>query len=488
MAGFRIEGNVSGNVVEVNSANELKTTGGSATTGNAGYNVNLFENSDGTYTAGVPYRESPLVTGDKRLAVGLDTPLFDYSFNGTISNSSVWKTAFTTQTITASSGFLNLNANSTATTTTYCSYQTWKHFSLRGNGSMHITYTVQNSVAIPANQVHEGGLFLAVANAVPADGVFFRWTSAGLYGVLIYNGSEVATSVFSFTPTTGVNFQLIMNIYENEVEFWVQAQGSDAKLLGELAVPNANGQPFLTSGLPLCFANRNPGTATSPAIIKISDCHIDLRDCNYNKPYEAQLAGMGQHCSLLPDGSTIPTTGGKTSLWANSTAPTAAAITNTTAAFTGLGGIMAVLPTLAAASDGILFSYQNPTGGIAQTPRTLYISGLTLQGAVSVILAGGPVTYAYAVAYGHTAVSLATAETATFATATTHAPRIIPIGMDNFIVTAPAGTLGVRQQLQLSVPIAINPGEFVQIIARNIGTVTTTGAITFVASFDGYWE
>ena len=488
MAGFRIEGNTSGNVAEVTAANEIRTTGGSATIAGGGYNVSLFENSLGTYTGGVPYRESPLVTGDGRLSVGMDTPLFDYTFNGTISNSSVWKTAFTTQTVAASGGFLQLNANSTATTTTYCAYSTWKHFSMRGGSSLHVNWTWQSSLNIPANQISEAGLFIPVANAIPGDGVFVRWTSAGLYGVTIFNGVETATSVFTYAPTAGVNYQLAMNVYENEVEFWVQVQGAGAALLGELTVPNANGQPFLTSGLPLAFVNRNSGTVTSPAVIKISDAHIDMRDANHNKPYQHQLAAMGAMISQLPDGSAIPTTGAKTTIWANNTAPTAVAMTNTTAAFTGLGGIAAVLPTLAAASDGVLFSYQNPVGTVNQTPRTLYITGLTLQGAVSVILTGGPVTYAYALAYGHTAVSLATAETATFATATTKAPRIVPIGMDNFIVTAPAGTLGGQQQLILNTPIAINPGEFVQIIARNIGTVTTLGAVTFVASFDGYWE
>jgi sulfotransferase len=42
--------------------------------------------------------------------------------------------------------------------------------------------------------------------------------------------------------------------------------------------------------------------------------------------------------------------------------------------------------------------------------------------------------------------------------------------------------------LSLLTPIVVRPGEFVQLIARNLGTVTTTGAITITATFDGYWE
>lgn len=42
--------------------------------------------------------------------------------------------------------------------------------------------------------------------------------------------------------------------------------------------------------------------------------------------------------------------------------------------------------------------------------------------------------------------------------------------------------------IDLATPIPVYPSEFVQLVAKNIGTVTTTGAITFLVSFGGYWE
>ena len=147
-----------------------------------------------------------------------------------------------------------------------------------------------------------------------------------------------------------------------------------------------------------------------------------------------------------------------------------------------------MLPTLAAASDGIVFSYLNPAPTINVTGRNLVIRGINVQGAVSVILAGGPVIYAYAVAFGHTALSLATAETGSFVTATAHAPRIVPIGIESYAATAAVGALGSGCTLQLANPIVVLPGEYVALLARNIGVVTTTGAITIVAAFDAYWE
>lgn len=488
MTGFRLAGNTSGNVAEVNASGELLTSGGAAVKEDAGFSVLTCENSDGTYIGGIPYRKSPTVTANNRLAVGLDCPAFDYVFNGTISNSNIWKTVFATQTITASSGFLNLNANATVTTTTHCYYQTFRHFDIRSNFALRFGTEFQISAAIPANQIHEQGLFLGVANAAPADGVFFRITSAGVTGVLTYNGVET-TSLFTYTIPVATTVKLTAMISNNEVEFWVHSTGGTPQLLGEINIPVGNGNPFATSALPLTYSNRNSGTVTGPAIIKIASSIVLHRDGNFNRDFQHQQAGMGKSATVLPDGSTIPTTGAKTSLWTNNTAPTAAAITNTTAAFTGLGGIVAVLPTLAAASDGVLLSYQNTVGGIAQTPKNLYITGIALQGAVTVTLTGGPVTYAYALAYGHTAVSLATAQTASFATATTRAPIIVPLGaIDNFVVTAPVGTIGQRLISTFDTPILVEPGMFIQVLARNLGVVTTLGAITFNIGFTGYWE
>jgi hypothetical protein len=176
---------------------------------------------------------------------------------------------------------------------------------------------------------------------------------------------------------------------------------------------------------------------------------------------------------------------GTTALYSNSLAAGAGlAATNTTAALgSGLGGQFTVLPTLAVGTDGIISSFQNPAAAAAVQGRTLYIRGVRIQGAVVVALTGGNVLYAYSLAFGHTAVSLATAEAAG-----TKAPRRIPLGYENYVVTAPAGTLGQGVYMAFNAPIAVNPSEFVQIVAKNMGVVTTLGAISIQITFDSYWE
>jgi hypothetical protein len=42
--------------------------------------------------------------------------------------------------------------------------------------------------------------------------------------------------------------------------------------------------------------------------------------------------------------------------------------------------------------------------------------------------------------------------------------------------------------IDLASPIVVQPGEFVQLVAKNLGTVTSGGTITFIVGFGGYWE
>ena len=165
-------------------------------------------------------------------------------------------------------------------------------------------------------------------------------------------------------------------------------------------------------------------------------------------------------------------------------------MTNTTAALgTGLGGQFTWQPTLAVGTDGILCSYLNPVGSVNQTPRTMMITGVRIQSAVSTTaLTGGPVVEAYSLAYGHTALTLATTESGSFTTATAKAPRRIALGFESFASAAAVGAMSAGDAVHMSFasPIPVNPGEYIAIVAKNLGVVTTAGVITSLVTFDGY--
>jgi hypothetical protein len=177
-------------------------------------------------------------------------------------------------------------------------------------------------------------------------------------------------------------------------------------------------------------------------------------------------------------------TQGSTAAYTNSLAPTAGtAMTNTAPGpGTGLGGQFSALPTLGAGTDGILCSYQNPVPSAAIVGRTLVIKGVRIDSVVTTVLAGGPVIYLYSLCYGHTNVSLATTEGAN-----AKAPRRIPLGIQQFAATAAVGVQPTAIYVPFDRPIPVNPTEFVAIAAKNIGTITSAGVITFLVTYDYGW-
>lgn len=438
-------------------------------------------------SGGVSTRRQPLVSANRRLAVGHATKLFDHQFLATVQNTNMWRHLFTTMTMTQGSGTLLMNASSTLTTTTGCLHSTWRQFNFPGNGTVSLEIEMSFTEQPLANQNVEIGFFQHVsATAVQTDGAYFRYTSAGLLGIVNFNATETPTGVL-LTPgdfTNNKNYTFKIDVSNIGVDFWV-----DNKLLATLAPANANGTPFNWGTHPVSLQFRNPGTVTGSPVMqaKVASVLVTQRDLQTVKPWAEQqnLAGFAAYHGS--EGGTI----GTSALYTNSLAPGAGAVmTNTTAALgTGFGGQFAALPTLAANTDGILQSYQNPAGAITQPPRNIIINGVKVSAAVTTVLAGNatPVIYFLSIAYGHTAVSMATAETGSFVTATAKAPRRIPIGMMTFGAAAALGTVQ-EVTARFDSPICVNPAEFIALCAKNVGVVTTTGVITFLVTYDAHLE
>ena len=444
--------------------------------------VRMFSENDSGSVTGAPSLRSPHTSRNHRLRTGVDTILFQNTFNATTQNTHLWHYVFATLTAAQpGAGTVNFSAVQGSTSAHGAFLRSYQYFALANSAPLAVEcFGGLFTAPLTAGEVFLMGLGLPASAVVrPTDGAWWKATSAGIVGVLAFNGVEVETGVLSAQTAVGTMHSFVMVVDESSVDWRM-----DDVLLASQPIPSGVATPWLSGSAPVFMHKYNTGSVTNTNQVRIGRVAVSLRDVTSNKPWSHQMSGMGQHLLFGPNGHTQ----GKTSLWTNNTAPTAVALTNTAAAFTGLGGIVAVLPTLAVNSDGIVYSYQNPVGTVNITGRNMYITRVTLKGMVSVILAGGPVVYAYALAVGHTAVSLATTETATFATATTHAPRIMPLGIEKYILNAPVGDLGDGFDVNFDTPICVRPGEFVALLARNLGVVTTTGAITMIASVGGYWE
>ena len=455
------------------------------------------ENDAGTIT-GAKNLASPIVSADRRMLVGVDTPLFDYTFGAAASNTGVWKfmQAATAMAATESGGFLTLNSGSVLTSAAGCAYSTWTQFSLRGVAALHVSFTLNPSLTITANQVIEAGLFLPWASggaqAAPPDGVFFRITNAGVIGVATFAGTETPTTTYAVV-TAATSEEFAITVSERQVQFW-----RNGVLLQTLSTPAAQGQPFQSQCLPFTMQTRNTALVSgSIGLARFSDCHIEQQESNTVKPYPHQMSKMGLMGSQAQPGATMGSTANTSAAGNTTTLGVAAALTNAalgTGNLTGLGGFVHYLPTLTAGPvtgvKGVLCGYQVPVGTTAVPGRSLVITGVDISQSVGVVLVGGPCIMALSLFYGGSTITLATAsDTASFTTNTVKTPRQRPLGVQSCIATAVAGTtLTGPTNWKFDSPITVNPGEFVGIAVTNLGTVTSSGEIEAVIGFDAYWE
>lgn len=120
--------------------------------GQAGYVIPVVQIDAGLVT-GVPYNKAEYISEDRRLSVGLDTPMFDYTFNANAENTSIFKfsAATTAMAATQSSGMLTLNSGSVLTTNAACSVSTNRTFPLRGNAAQHCDITININAAPVVN-------------------------------------------------------------------------------------------------------------------------------------------------------------------------------------------------------------------------------------------------------------------------------------------------------------------------------------------------
>jgi hypothetical protein len=411
--------------------------------------------------------------------------LWDDTFNATAQNTSKYRFANTTMTADQTGGYLRLNAGSSVATNVNVALQTFKVFPLFAKAETRVTISAMHTTAPQSNATTEWGLMTATipGAAAPTDGCFFRFNSSAEFrGVCSYNGTEVQTAAITAT-SANVNHDYTIVVQTNTVLFYVD--DSAVGTLTLLSDAPSQGQPIMQATVPVTFRHINGGSAPSLAMqFKVSDVFVMSLGPDLGRSWADQKAGFGHMGYQGQNGGTM----GTTANYANSANPTAAVPTNTTAALgTGLGGQFWETVTLAANSDGIIQSFQNPVGGVNQTPRNLIIRGVTYHCYNQVALATVAFNKQQSLAFGHTTVSLATAEGTSFTTSpTTKAPRRIALGVIQPI--AAVNTAYPVYTVTFQSPIVIAPGEFVALVSKNVGTVPATGVIAWMILYDAYFE
>lgn len=481
--------------------NNIASIGGTVVNATAGLPVEIksgpvvsfYENDAGDIT-GTPENLSPEVDGDFRIRTGSDLMLDNEIISYTAQNTGKHVYTNTTMTMAWAIGGLSSNASGITTTTTGALFNTRAFFPVYGSASLYCEAAMAFDAQPTTNTILDFGLFQAgAANPfTPADGVMFRLTSAGMQGIASFNGSETSTGVFPVSDTDAspwvyVNnkkYQFIIVITQRGAEFWI-----DGVKYGTIDVPTGNGQICASASLPFSFRHVIAGGAAG-AVLKgnLAYYSVSLGGPNLvTTPSSNGARTMGAYQGL--SGGTMGTNqliGTITS--GNAANPTPAVPTTTTAALgVGLGGKFWETCTLAVNTDAIIMSFQVPAGGVATPGRRLVLRGLYLQSYVQTVIAGGPWVDEYFLAFGHTAVSLATTESATG-----KAPRRVMLPFTQTVTANQAVSTAVAQQQTFvdlgDAPIFVNPGEFVQLCKRRVGTVGTAGVIAHNVTPVYGWE
>lgn len=456
----------------------------------AGFAAMLAENDDGTNTSGVRDVRPLMVSPGRRLCVGVDVTLFDETFplGSTTINSSKWLYTASTMTATIASGAIQLNAGNSTTSGQSVFLFSQPVIPMYGGKGLKIDITalfpfnpVTNNVA-GIGLVSTPGLVAAVA-----DGVGIRLNAAAqvefvVFGAAGADADSVVISNWTSLVTAGVFTDFTIYLHNSEATLYINGK--------KVASLSRGSKPYFTSsaGLKAWALCQNTGTTASAQQVRISNFTVTALDESVAYTPGLRSALIGDMGYQYPTGQAIGTIVANTFntvQWANSANPTAAVPTNTTAALgNGLGGQFWETYSLALNVDGIISSFQVPASGNGLNNKKLVVSNVTISSVVQTTITGGGLIEQWGLAFGHTAVSLATAEAAA-----AKIPRRKVIGMRSTAAAAAAlvkfDTLSVDFH---DAPIVVNPGEFIQVFKKNVGgTVGTAGVVIHTIDMAAVW-
>lgn len=438
------------------------------------------------------------VSHDYRMRVATDQPLFNLSFEGIIVPTTHLQQTVLGMAASQAAGFLVLNSGNVLLANQYNTIKTYRNFPLIGSYPTYADMWIREGNPTATNAVSEFGFGYAATTALPTDGVFFRRLSGGaLEGVVNFGGVENTIVInTALVPgrdgvgaydATEVNHYLITN-HNDDVDFWI-----NDVIVGKINTPSNQGGPTSSSQQPFFARVGNAALAASAGRrIEIGFLQVAGGDVVTNKPWAHQLAGAGGSSYVTQPGTAVAGTVIRTAATNGWPASGTVKTTIAWAALTGpaeasLGGrfLSPAMSGLVNESDYPVFAYLNPAGTNALPGKTLYVTSIIVDTNAVTAAAVAPTTLFWAAGVGSTAVSTATADGVS-----TSSPKIVPLGIQSFLITATAGTPAesiIRDCTQG--PLVVPPGTYFHIICR---PVTTTAANTLsvhgIVGITGFFE
>lgn len=442
--------------------------------------IRIFSENDPGAVLGSADCLSPETDEDYRLRVSQDFPLDNETFNYAAQNTGRHQYRNTTMTQSWTTGGVITNNGNITTTTTGVQFNGYAEYPLFGAMTLFNEFSAAFSSTLPpTNTTVEVGLarYATTNPYAPTDGIYLQGNSTGWNLVQNLNGAQTVTPLSSFSPVANQVYRFIIAVYEREVELWIDDDG--IRLHAAVITPTGQAQPCMSSTLPFGWRHVIVGGAAGAAFsMTVKGYAVSLSGFQVSEG----LATIGNYCYGSHQGLSGGTMGSLAN-YANSANPTAAVPTNTTAALgTGLGGQFWETDTLAVTTDGVICSYQVPAGTVSVQGKRLAICGVSISSFIQTALTGGGYVAQWSLAFGHTAVSLATAEAAA-----TKAPRRVALGVQAVASGAVISTVLSTVEKRFDNPIVVNPGEFVAVVKKKVGTAPSAGVCAHVITFCYGW-
>lgn len=412
------------------------------------------------------------VDDDGRISMDVNNLLFNDPVDGAAVDIRKWSASNLTMTQAQASGFITLNSGSSLAINLYSIITGVVNFDI-----MHESYVYFHSQVLTPNipQINatmEFGLGTVATTAAPTDGAFFRWTTAGDFRCVINNaGTEVQSAALT-APTQNVVHHYEIKIQHGEADFFID--GVEVATL----VPGSGTANITNSArIPTFYRVYTAGTSPAAApVLKIAAVDVWRTVLNMNLPWNETRVKMGNGSYQFPISAFA-----QTANHANSTSPTSATLSNTAAGYTTLGGRWQFAAPAGAATDFALFGAQVPAG------YQLHITNFNMSSVnTGATVATTPTIIDWGVGLNSSAVSLATTDTAT-----TWAPRRIPLGIQGWIVGALAGASSGNQDINLNLrtPWVVDSARFFHVIIQVfIGTATASQVIRGDVFIGGYFD
>lgn len=409
-----------------------------------------------------------------RLRVGNESLGFLENFDGTTVNTVRWTQSTATMTQSQAQTSFDMNHNATTTASTYSILTSTKYFMYTGE---YATETrIKAKLTPQTNSVIELGFLACSGISAPTNGVFFRITSAGVQELVINYGGTETTSTIATALSSSNYYCFVLYMYGRTARLDILNWDNSLFATTTLQTPATQAALIQIGHIPVAIRVYN--TASAPASAPdalLSGVSVSQLDLAGEKAWETQLGDISRFAN------TDPLLGTQLQNYTNSTAPStiaAGSLSNTTAAYTTLGGQFAFNPPASAETDFILFAYQVPTG------FDLLLWSVSVQTMILAVQSTTtPQVFEWGLAVGSSAVSLATGSP--------NPPIRQAIGMQQAPKSASVGDSMNPAQLIWTprVPIVCYGGKYVHIFVRCISSnLTPNQVMRGIVTVDGAFQ